>query len=78
MRNVMVCFGNGENVLVYSHDDLSNEAIMEIGKKAVGDVSDVYDVKTEELQYYIIDGRCWYDTKERANKVLSHWHLPQI
>lgn len=78
MRNVYVDFEFGESVLVYAHDKLSNDAIKELGEKNVGKVADIYDVSDEMLQFYIIDGRCWYDTKERANKVLAYLHRPLI
>ena len=78
MRNVLVNFENGECVLVYAHDGLTNEDIKALGEKNVGRVLDIYNLKTEELQFYCIDGRCWYDTKERANRVLEYLHRPLI
>lgn len=78
MRNVIVEFEMGENVLIYAHDGLSNDVLKRLGERNVGKVTDVYDIKDEEIQYYCIDGRCWYDTKERANRVLEFMHEPLI
>ena len=78
MRNVIVEFEMGENVLIYAHDGLSNDTLRRLGERNVGKVTDVYDIKNEEIQYYCIDGRCWYDTKERANRVLEFMHEPLI
>jgi hypothetical protein len=78
MRNVIVQFEMGENVLIYAHDQLSNDVLRRLGERNVGKVTDVYDIKDEEIQYYCIDGRCWYDTKENANRVLEFMHEPLI
>lgn len=48
MRNVLVNFENGENVLVYAHDGLTNEDIKALGEKNVGKVLDIYNLKTNE------------------------------
>ena len=68
-RNVFVSFENGENVLVYCDERLSNEQIRKLAEKNVGEVSDIYDIKDDEIQYYCIDGRCWYNTDEMVRRV---------
>jgi hypothetical protein len=78
MRNVIIQFEMGESVLIYAHDELSNDVLKRLGERNVGKVTDVYEVKQEEIQYYCIDGRCWYDTKERANRVLKFMNEPLI
>ena len=78
MRNVLVSFEMGENVLIYAHDELSNDVLRRLGEKNVGKVLDIVDIKDEDIQYYCIDGRCWYDTKERANRVLKYMKEPLI
>ena len=78
MRNVFISFEMGENILIYAHDELSNDVLKRLGEKNVGKVLDIVDIKDEEIQYYCIDGRCWYDTKERANRVLKYMKEPLI
>jgi len=78
MRNVIVQFESGDNVLIYAHDELSNDVLRRLGERNVGEVTDVYDIKDGEIQYYCIDGRCWFDTKERANRVLEYMKEPLI
>lgn len=62
----------GENIVVYCDERLTNEQIKKLGEKAVGQVSDIYEVRDDELQYYVIDGRCWYDTDAQVEKVLKY------
>jgi len=78
MRNVFISFETGESVLIYAHDELSNETLKRLGERNVGRVLDIVDIKDEEIQFYCIDGRCWYDTKERANRVLKYMKEPLI
>lgn len=68
----MVSFENGDNVLVYCDERLTNEQIKKLGEKAVGVVSDIYEVRDDEIQYYCIDGRCWYYTDAEVEKVLKY------
>ena len=78
MRNVLVCFEMGENVLIYAHDELSNDTLKRLGERNVGKVTDICDIADDMIQYYCIEGRCWYDTKERANRVLEYMKEPLI
>ena len=78
MRNVFISFEMGDNVLIYAHDELSNETLKRLGEKNVGNVLDICDIADDMIQYYHIDGRCWYDTKERANRVLKYMKEPLI
>lgn len=73
-RNVMVCFGDiGENVVIRANEKLTNEQLTKLAIKSVGHTpSDVYDVKDEELQYYVIDGRCDYTSDSQVEKVLKY------
>ena len=71
-RNVLVSFEIGDNVLVYCDERLSNEQIKKLAEKAVGHVVDIYEIRNDEIQYYCIEGRCWYDTDTQVEKVLKY------
>lgn len=72
VRNVLVCFEMGENVLVYCDERLTNEQIKKLGEKSVGQVNDIYEIRDDEVQYYCIDGRCYYYTDSQVEKVLKY------
>lgn len=69
-KNYYINFQNGDNVLIYTDQQLSHETIKAFAEKATGNaVLEVYHVPQEELQYYCIDSRIWVDTPEKAEKL---------
>ena len=69
VKNLFVNFENGENCLVYTND-LTEEEVKKYAEKTTGEkVIEVYHVPQNELQYYCIDGRCWFDTPEKVAAV---------
>ena len=69
VKNLFVNFENGENCLVYTYD-LTEDEVKQFAEKVTGEkVIEVYHVPQHDLQYYCIDGRCWFDTPEKAAQV---------
>lgn len=71
MRNILISFANGENVVIYDNtNSLTVEECRDFAETATGcEVADAYEVNSEELQYYCIDGRTHIDTKDEADKI---------
>lgn len=63
-----------EDVLVYAIDTLTECQIKDfIEKCAKVNVDDIYQLKDEEIQYYIIDGgRVFIDTPTKAERMLEY------
>ena len=59
MKNILCtnCNNTGDNVLVYAPDQITPEMLMNGLEKRGFFMSDCYEVKDDEIQYYIIDGR---------------------
>lgn len=59
MKNILCtnCNNTGDNVLVYCPDQITPEIMMKGLEKRGFFMSDCYEVKDDELQYYIIDDR---------------------
>ena len=59
MKNILCtnCNNTGENVLVYAPDQITPEMLIKRLEKRGFLMSDCYEVKDDELQYYIIDDR---------------------
>ena len=59
MKNILCtnCNNTGENVLVYAPDHITPEILMNGLEKRGFFMSDCYEVKDDDLQYYCIDGR---------------------
>ena len=51
------CNNTGENVLVYAPEQITPEMLMNGLEKRGFFMSDCYEIKDDELQYYIIDDR---------------------
>lgn len=69
VKNLFVNFENGENCLVYTYE-LTEEEVKQFAEKVTGNkVIEVYHVPQNDLQYYCIDGRCWFDTPEKVAQV---------
>lgn len=65
----MIISEKGVNTLVYCNT-LSPEELSKWYKKVIGvEPTDVYQVKNEEIQYHLIDGRVWCDTEEKEAMV---------
>lgn len=71
-RNVMICF-EYDNVCIRANEKLTNDQLKKLAIKSVGEEpKDIYEVKDEELQYYVIDGRCDYTSDSQVEKVLKY------
>ena len=72
-RNVMICFRDlCENVVLRADERLTNDHLRRFAAEQVGEEpSDIYDVKDEELQYYVIDGRCDFTSDEWVCHILK-------
>ena len=59
MKNILCinCNNTGENVLVYAPEQITPEMLMNGLVKRGFFMSDCYEIKDDELQYYIIDDR---------------------
>ena len=69
VKNLFVNFENGENCLVYTYE-LTEDEVKRFAEKVTGNaVIEVYHIPQHDLQYYCIDGRCWFDTPEKVAKV---------
>ena len=69
IKNLFVNFENGENCLVYTYD-LTEDEVKKFAEKVTDNkVIEVYHVPQDDLQYYCIDCRCWFDTPEKVAKV---------
>lgn len=69
VKNLFVNFENGDNCLVYTYE-LTEDEVKQFAEKVTGEkVIEVYHVPQHDLQYYCIDGRCWFDTPEKVAQV---------
>lgn len=59
MKNILCanCNNTGENVLIYAPDQITPEMVMKGLEKRGFFMSDCYEIKDDELQYYCIDDR---------------------
>lgn len=65
----MIISDNGVNTLVYcltlTQGELAKWYEFVIGTKP----TDVFEIREEEVQYYLIDGRVWCDTEKKEGVV---------
>lgn len=67
MKNIFVSFEDGDNLLLHVIDDVTVDECRSFAERAsLKAVVDVYEIKDEEIQYYIIDNRFWIDTSEKV------------
>lgn len=69
VKNLFVNLENGDNLLVYTYDLTEDEVKRFVEKVTDETVIEVYHVPQEDLQYYCINGRCWFDTPDVVAKV---------
>jgi len=72
VKNYFVNIANGENILVYTYELSAQEVKQWVEKSTGEDVTDIYHVPQDQLQYYCIDGRVWADTSEQVAKVRKY------
>lgn len=69
VKDLFVNFENGENCLVYTYE-LTEDEVKKYAEKVTGEkVIEVYHIPQNDLQYYCIDGHCWFDTPEKVAQV---------
>lgn len=74
MKNVLIQDGKlGELTLVYCADDVTTEELSDFYcKRTEGEITDIFEEKQSNLQYYCIDGRVWIDTDEKVARMREY------
>lgn len=74
MKNVLIQDDKlGELTLFYCQDDVTIEELSDFYRKRTnGDVTDIFEEKQTNLQYYCIDGRVWIDDDEKASRMRNY------
>lgn len=70
IKNIIVCAEN-ETTLVYCKTLTIEEVRKWCEAVRIEGLTDVYEVKQDELQYYCIDSRVWADTPKKEQDVRS-------
>lgn len=70
IKNIIVC-GENETTLVYVLTLTVEEVRKWCEAAKIEGLTDVYEVKQDELQYYCIDSRVWADTPKEEQRVRS-------
>lgn len=74
MKNVLIQDQKlGELTLIYCADNVTTEELSNFySKRTEGEVSDIFEEKQSNLQYYCIDGRVWIDTDEKVARMREY------
>lgn len=67
MKNIIIKLASDENILVYANG-LTVEECQKFAEACGCEVADAYEIRQNEIQYYIIDERLSIDTPEKVER----------